>query len=613
MTDGTHLYWIESRPSENGRSTLVRKDDSGRIQDVTPAPWNVRSRVHEYGGGAYTVHQQVIYFSNFADNAVYVQKPFEEPQRLTYDEQHRYADFVVDASRHRLLCVREDHRNSSAEPQTCIVAIHPENPREDEILVSGNDFYSTPRISPDGTKLLWLTWNHPNMPWDGTELWMSELSSEGHLITPRKLAGGPNESIFQPEWSPDGRIYYISDRNNWWNLYRHSESGQPLPITSLEAECGLPQWVFGMRTYSFLDEKRFILTYIKNGLSALVIGDVQTRSLTPVELPYTVYDDPVAVGNKVWFLGASASVPGSIFEYEVDLFSLQLIKTSVRRLVDPGYLAQPVPFDFPTTGGVIAHALFYAPTNRDYEASPDEQPPLLVLSHGGPTSATSTSLNLHIQFWTSRGFAVVDVNYGGSMGYGRDYRNRLRGNWGVVDVDDCTNAALFAVEQGLADVKRLAIMGESAGGYTTLAALTFKQVFAVGASYYGISNLELLTKDTHKFESRYLDALIGPYPESKQEYITRSPIHSLDKLTCPTIFFQGLDDLVVPPNQAEMMVQALRVRGICVAYVPYEGEGHGFRKAENIRKSLEHQLYFFSQILGFDLPEDVEPLEIYNQ
>lgn len=609
--DGADIYWSEGRPTESGRSVVVRYA-GGQTTDVTPAPLNVRTRVHEYGGGAYKVADGVVYFSNFADQRLYRQSVGSEPIPLTPAADLRYADAVIDQQRQRLICIREDHTNGH-EPVNTVVAVDLNSPNAGQILVSGSDFYATPRLSPDGRFLCWLSWNHPNMPWDGTELWVAEIQADGTLGDAEKIAGSETESIFQPEWSPDGVLYFVSDRTNWWNLYRWNPWQPSIePVCPKAAEFGLPQWVFDMTTYGFESAESLICTYTENGVQHLARLNTGTLQLTEIETPYFgIGGLKVAPGYAV-FIGGSTTRPSAIVRLDLQTGKTEELRRSSTLEVDPGYISAPEPIEFPTENGLTAYAFYYAPKNRDYTAPANERPPLLVKSHGGPTASTSATFNPSIQYWTSRGIAVLDVNYGGSTGYGREYRERLKKQWGIVDVDDCVNGAKYLVKQGLADENRLCIDGGSAGGYTTLAALTFRNVFKAGASYYGVSDLAALARDTHKFESKYLDGLIGKYPEEQEIYQQRSPIEYAQQLACPIIFFQGDEDKIVPPNQAEMMVDVLRQKGLPVAYVLFEGEQHGFRKAENIKRALDSELYFYAKVFGFELADAPEPLAIEN-
>ncbi len=611
VLDGEDVYWSESRPAEGGRNVIVRRSSEGNTEDLTPSAYNVRTRVHEYGGGAFTVSNGIIYFANFTDQRLYRQPLDLEPQPITVAGGLRYADSAVDKSRNRLICVREDHRVVGREPVNAIAAVDLTKSAEQHILVSGNDFYAAPQVSPDGSRLAWLTWNHPNLPWDGTELWVGELEPDGSLAESEKVAGGANESIFQPAWSPDGTLYFISDRTGWWNLYRYDQTHVE-PICPKDSEFGRPQWLFGMSTYDFVSPDRIICTYSREGTWHLASLECATGQLDAIETLCTEVWNLRASPGQAVFCAGSPTQPPSIVRFDLASRSFHLLRRSSDIEIESGYLSVPDALEFPTEDGKTAHGFFYAPKNPGYEAPAGDLPPLLVKSHGGPTGATSTSLAWDIQYWTSRGVAVLDVNYGGSSGYGRNYRERLDGQWGIVDVDDCVNGARYLAEQGRVDPGRLAIRGSSAGGYTTLCALTFRDIFKAGASYYGISDLEALAKETHKFEARYLDRLIGPYPDRRDIYRIRSPIHFTHLLSCPLILFQGLEDEIVPPNQAEMMVAALRVKGLAVAYVPFAGEQHGFRRAETIKRALDAELYFYSRVFGFELAEAVEPVEIHN-
>ena len=610
--DGGDAYWLERRPSEDGRSVVVLRTPDGRTEDVTPQPANARTRVHEYGGGDFAVNGGEVYFSNFADQRIYRLSPDGEPLPLTPETGRRYADMVVDRNRRRLIAVREDHNVAEGEPVNEIAAVDLES-GDDRVLVSGDDFYSSPRLSPDGARLAWLTWNHPNMPWDGTLLMVCDLDAEGLPENVERVAGGQHESIFQPEWSPDGTLHFVSDRTGWWNLYRRRE-GRIEALCDKEAEFGIPQWAFGMSTYAFVSPERIVCAYGERGTSHLAILDTESGGLEPVETPYSgiAFVRADEETGDVVFRGSSPAAVACIVRLDVSTGHHEVLRRAGDLVIDPGYLSSPEPVEFPTENGRTAYGFFYSPKNRDYVAPEGDHPPLLVMSHGGPTSATSTSLDLEVQYWTSRGIAVLDVNYGGSTGYGREYRRRLDGAWGVVDVEDCENGALYLAERGLVDGGRLMITGGSAGGYTTLCALAFTDTFAAGASHFGVSDVEALAKETHKFESRYLDRLIGPYPERADLYRERSPIHYTGRLSCPVIFFQGLEDEVVPKEQAETMFAALREKGLPVSYVPFEGEQHGFRRAENIKRALDGELYFYSRVFGFDLADPVEPVPIEN-
>jgi dipeptidyl aminopeptidase/acylaminoacyl peptidase len=605
------IYWVESRPQEGGRSVIIARSLDGSVTDITPNGFNVRTRVHEYGGGSYLIADGTIYFANFADQRLYKQTPNSPPEPITSSEAMRYADMIADGARNRLICVREDHTNDDREPINTIVSIDLNHSDRIQVLVSGSDFYASPRLNPDGSKLAWLSWNHPNMPWDGTELWVADVKEDGSLSSPQLIAGGPEESIFQPEWSPDGILYFVSDRTNWWNLYRW-EDGNIEPMCEMAAEFGKPLWVFGMSTYTFVNGNSILCTYTTQGIWHLAQIDLTTKQLEKIDTPYTEIGSLEVADGFVLMNAGSATEPNSIVELDLATGKTEILRRSTDIAIDSGYLSIPQSIEFPTENGLTAHAFFYPPQNQDYIAPETEKPPLLVRSHGGPTAATSSIFNLRIQYWTSRGFAVLDVNYGGSTGYGREYRMRLKGNWGIVDVDDCANGAKYLAEKGIVDGNRMAIAGGSAGGYTTLCALTFRDTFKAGASYYGVSDLEALATDTHKFESRYLDGLIGEYPARKDLYQERSPIHFTSRLACPAIFFQGLEDKIVPPNQAEMMVEAIKQKGLPVAYVPFEGEQHGFRRAENIKRALDGEFYFYARVFGFAPADSIEPVAIAN-
>ena len=609
---GDDVYWSEGRPSEGGRSVVVRRrsnassentssdnplGDDASCEDVNPSPFNARTRVHEYGGGAFLVDGSTVYFSNFKDQRLYRVQAECPPVAITPEAPWRYANGVADPIHDRLICVREDHSAAGREAVNILAAIDLSGDRGIQVLTQGNDFYSNPRVSPNGTQLAWLTWNHPNMPWDGTELWVAEIEPDGRLSHQNQIAGGRAEAIFQPEWSPAGELYFVSDCTGWWNLYRYRKSA-PEALTVMQAEFGLPQWVFGQSTYAFESPDRIICAYTQNGESHLASIDTATSSIEPIETPYTHISQVRARPGKAVFRGGAGRLPAAIVELDLETGESRVLRRSLEVRADvERYISAPEAIEFPTENGLTAHGLFYAPHNPGYMPPAGELPPLIVKSHGGPTGATSGELSLDIQFWTSRGFAVFDVNYGGSTGYGRAYRERLVDQWGIVDVDDCENGAQYLVKQGRADADRLIIRGGSAGGYTTLAVLTFRDSFKAGASYYGVGDLEALARDTHKFESRYLDGLVGPYPERKDLYRERSPIHSVEELNAPVIFFQGSEDKVVPPNQAEAMVEALQKKGLPVSYFLFDGEQHGFRGAETIKRTLDAELYFYAALL----------------
>lgn len=611
---GENLYWIEGRPHEGGRNVLVRRAADGRIADAIPRDFNARTRVHEYGGGAVAVKGSTVVFSNFADQRLYRVDGNAAPVAITAEPlapaAHRYADGVITSDGAMLVIVRERHEQSEVINE--IVALPVDGSSEPRILVGGHDFFSTPRLSPDGKSLAWLVWDHANMPWDGTELFMAEMRLDGSIGQARLVAGGREESIFQPQWSPDGTLHFVSDRTGWWNLYRE-RGGVVWPVAPREAEFGLPQWVFGLSTYDFLSDGRIASSYVKDGLRHLAMIDPETRQVVELAPELTFVSHPRRFGDRIALIGGSATEAPAVVVLDPNTGVSEMVRPSLAYRIDPGYVSPAEPIEYPTDGGRTAHALYYAPRNDDFAAPEGERPPLIVQSHGGPTGMTTSVLQPGLQFWTSRGFAVVDVNYGGSTGYGREYRERLRGQWGVVDLADCVNAARHLAASGRVDGRRMAIHGGSAGGYTTLCALVFTDTFAAGASYYGVADLAALARDTHKFESRYLDKLVGPYPQAEATYRARSPVHAFDRLQRPLIVFQGLDDKVVPPAQAEMLVEALKRKNLPHAYVAFPGEGHGFRKAENIKRALESELSFYSQIFGLPLADEIEPVAIANR
>lgn len=619
--DGAEVYWTEGRPQEDGRQVIVRWRD-GAMSDAIPAGHNARTMAHEYGGGAYAAAEGTVYFSNLADGRLYGQAGGGEPVPITAEELLRYGDIVFDVAHRRLICVVEDHialaeataqaDGRVAEPVNFLAAIDPVGGSITR-LAEGSDFYSTPRPSPDGKWLAWLSWRHPNMPWDGCELWLAEVDGEGRLREPRLIAGGAEESIVQPEWAPDGSLVFVSDRTGWWNLYRleRPADGERIrPLAPMKAEFAGPQWVFGLSWYAIDDDGTIFAIARRRGRNELWRVPADGDRPEQVEIGQTEMRDVQAGGGRVVLIGASPTKPQAVILLDPATGEQQVLRRTAELAIDPGYISAAQPISFPTSGGRKAHALYYPPTNADIAGPPRELPPLVVMSHGGPTSSAWGGLNLEKQLFTSRGFAVVDVDYGGSNGYGREYMRRLDGQWGIVDVDDCINAARHLAAEGRVDARRMAIRGGSAGGYTTLCALVFHDVFACGASHYGVGDLEALARDTHKFESHYLDRLVAPYVPGSDVYHDRSPIHYTERIDVPIIVLQGLDDRVVPPAQAEQLVEALRRRGIPHAYLPFAGEGHGFRRAENIARALEAELSFYAQVFGFTLADEVTPVEL---
>jgi dipeptidyl aminopeptidase/acylaminoacyl peptidase len=608
--DGGDIYWLEMRPTEGGRSMIVRRRPDGIIEDCLPPGFNARTRVHEYGGGSYCVNGGTLYFSNFTDHRLYRTRPGGAPEPVSADGAYRYADLTWDSRQGRLLCVREDH-TGEGEPRSTIVAVYPGRGGFGEVLASGRDFYAAPRPSPDGSSLAFVAWDHPFMPWDAAEVWLARVSESGSLGECLHVAGSRSESALEPSWSPGGTLYFVSDRTDWWNIFRRCD-GRVQPVAPCSEEYCSPLWVFGANHYAFTSPERMICASTHGGTWKLCEVETGAAKSDGVSLPYTEIGSIQCDGSQAVFLAGSPSSPWSVVRFDLICRRAEILRSSVRLEIDPAFISIPESIEFPTGNGHTAYGLFYPPVHPRTVGPADEKPPLVVMIHGGPTSAASTALRMGIQYYTSRGVAVLDVNYRGSTGFGRRYREMLYGQWGVADVDDCCSGAEYLAARGKVDGRRMAIRGGSAGGYTTLACLAFRKVFAAGASHYGVSDCEVLAQDTHKFESRYLDTLIGPYPERRDLYVARSPIHHLEGLDRPVIFFQGLDDKIVPPNQAELMVDALKRRGVPVAYVPFEGEQHGFRKSENIRRALEAELYFFSRVFGFTLSDDIPPVRIEN-
>ncbi|HWD46601.1 MAG TPA: prolyl oligopeptidase family serine peptidase, partial [Actinomycetota bacterium] len=534
---GGAVHWIEGRPLEGGRQVVCRAVPGKPAEDRTPEGRNARTRVHEYGGGAYALDGETLFFSDFADQRLYRLDPGDErPRPITPEPPapaaHRYADACPTPDGRRLVCVRERHEGGQVHNE--LVAVPADGAGAPRLLAGGRDFYASPRVSPDGRRLAWLEWDHPNMPWDGTELRLATLDGDGLAGDPVTVAGGPEESVFQPDWSPDGVLHLVSDRTGWWNLYRMGPGGDLEALYPAEEEFGHPQWVFGMATYAFLPGGRIACVHGRGPMQHLgVLGP--DGALTDLELPFTSFYPPHLrpAGDRLACIAGNPTGAPAVVLIDPAGGGVEVVRSSEDRELDPGYLTTPEPIEFPTAGGRSAHALYYPPANRDFQGPEGERPPLVVASHGGPTSGVVSELRIGLQYFTSRGIAVVDVDYGGSTGYGRAYRKRLEGRWGVVDVDDCVAAARHLAQRGDVDPRRLAIRGGSAGGYTTLCALTFRDDFAAGASYYGVADVSALARDTHKFESRYLDRLIGPWPEAEARYRERSPIHFTDRLSCP--------------------------------------------------------------------------------
>jgi dipeptidyl aminopeptidase/acylaminoacyl peptidase len=616
--DGASLLWTEGRPQEGGRSVLVRRHADGSTTDVLSAPFSARTLAHEYGGSCHVEHNGTVYFANFDDQRIYsVIAPHLKPVPATPEpptpRAWRYADLIATHDASALIAVRERHE-TSGEVINEIVLISLIQSLDPIVLVQGHDFFASPTLSPDGTRLSWISWDHPRMPWDGTELHEARLR-DNRLVDQSVICGGVEESVLQPRYLDSDTLLYVSDRSGWWNLYSHRR-GTHTPLLHMEAEFAVPMWSFGMSTYQLTTDGSIVATWSKLGhsyLGVLTPSQEGEWSLREISTPWTYLGGLTLIGhNQVAAIAGSATAPLSVTIIDLESGASDVVRPSQAMILEQDAIAQPQAIEFPTNEGLNAHGFYYPPTNPDFAAPEGTYPPLIVRSHGGPTSQSLAEFDTDLQYWTSRGFAVVSVNYGGSTGYGRQYRERLKGAWGIVDLNDCVNAALYLVSQGLADENSLLIRGGSAGGYTTLCALTFRQTFAAGASYYGVGDLGALARDTHKFESRYLDGLIGPYPQREDLYEERSPIFHTDLLRTPMIIFQGLEDKVVPPEQAEAMVEALRINAVPFAYLPFEGEQHGFRKAETIVHCAEAELSFYAQILGLDIGGSTPKVQIEN-
>ncbi len=612
--DGPYTYWAEVRPGEDGRTVVVRRRVGGSPEDVTPPGFSVDSMVNEYGARSFTVADGLVYFSNGADQRVYRQLPGAAPEPITPEGEFRYGSKVFDRQLGRIICIRENHTDPDEDhPLSEIVSLDVEGLGEPQVLLADNDFHSSPSISPDGKHLAWLTWDHPNMPWDGTELWVAPLDAAGGLGEPIFVAGGVDEAVIQPEWSPAGDLCFISDRTDWANLYRWRE-GEVEAICPMEAEFARSNWWVGMCSYGFDSPSSLICSYSRNGHWSLARVSLDNRRMTPIDFPYWEmgHGDLQVEAGRVVLVAGSPVQPLSLLEVNLEDGEVEVLRVEYEEDLPLGYISVPETIEFPTDNDETAHAFFYAPSNQDYVAPDGEAPPMVVTCHGGPHSAASADLNLTTQYWTSRGVAVLDVNYGGSTGYGRHYRERLIGEWGVVDVEDCVNAALYVVGRGDVDGERVAISGGSAGGFTALASMAFRDVFKAGASYFGVSDLEALLSGIHKFDAHSLVGLVGPYPLYRRRYVERSPINFPEYTTCPVIFFQGLEDTIVPAIQSEEMFNTLRTNGVPTAYLAFEGEHHGFRMADTIKRCLSAEFYFYSRIFGFDPADDLDPVAIEN-
>jgi dipeptidyl aminopeptidase/acylaminoacyl peptidase len=610
------IYWLESRPQESGRTALAFRPHGGEPRDVIPADFNVRTRVHEYGGGAWFRDGEVVFCSNFDDSRLYrIDQPGAEPVPITPEPDEpnalRYADGRVFADGKFIVCVRESH--GAGEPRNELVVLPTDGSAKPRVIATGRDFYAGPRPSPDGKCLAWLAWDHPHMPFECTDLCVGDLGADGSLSSERRVAGSAEESIFQPAWSSEGELHFISDRTGWSNLYVEREGGVHA-LTQEEAELGYPQWVFDLSRYTFLTDGRIACVVTRQAIDSLEVLDPSSGSLEAVDLGDTSFFSPAIAShqNVVLFAAASPRGPSALTTLDVVSGDKEVLRRSGELEVDPKYISVAEPIEFKGYAGLPSYGFYYPPTNPDFAGPEDELPPLIVSVHGGPTAHVPTALDLYVQYFTSRGIAFVDLNYGGSTGYGREYRDRLRGQWGVVDVEDSGASARFLAERGDIDPERVEITGGSAGGYTTLLAMAVRDEFSAGASYFGVADLVTFHEETHKFESHYDEYLVGPWPEAIDLYRERSPVNHADSISRPLLLLQGLDDKVVPPSQSEQIVDALVRRGVPHAYVAFEGEGHGFRKAENTRRSLEAHFSFLAQVFGFEPAEEIEPIRIEN-
>ncbi len=594
---GASLWWLQRDPANGGRVDLVRYLH-GQQSHRLPAQFSCRSRVHEYGGGSYCVCEHGVYFVNDHDQHIYYLADDDQFRCVTQSQLTRYADLVFDRTRACLFCIQELHSDNNS-PQNSLIRLNPTH-GDRQILAAGDDFYASPCLSEDGKQLAWLCWNHPNMPWDACELWLADLDSEGNIRQQRQIAGGDGVSVFQPSWSSEQQLFFVDDRSGWWNLYCYTD-GATRALYPSKLEFGLPQWVFAQRSYAIIDKHRVLASFFEHGEHKLAVLNHDQHQLNLIDTGFNSFNSITTNAGTACFIAAADSEFAQPVLLDIDSLRVQTLATSPPVKIDPHYYSHPQTIAFTTRHGDTAYAFYYPAHNPEIDPDSDFKPPLIVITHGGPTARSDATLDLRKQYWTSRGFALLDVNYSGSTGYGRAYRERLTGQWGQRDAEDCCDAALHLVDSGLVDAERLIIKGSSAGGYTVLCALTFHNVFAAGASYYGIAELEALARHTHKFEAHYLDRLIGPYPEMQSSYQQRSPVNYVGQLNCPVIFFQGTDDKVVPKEQAEMMFQALQQKGIATRYLAFSGEAHGFRKAATQISCLHAELEFYVRVLKLPL------------
>ncbi|GAB3709253.1 alpha/beta hydrolase family protein [Mariniluteicoccus flavus] len=606
--DGDSLYWLESRATDGGRASLWTQGPEGAPRELTPDHY-VRSTVHEYGGGAYAVADGLVVFTHFPTNVVHTVRAGEAPVAITDPSPRRYAGFAVAAHLGLVLAVGEDH-SGDGEPTNALVALALDptgaSVARETVLVEGADFYDAPKLGPDG-RVAWTEWDHPNMPWDTARVRAGRLEvTDGvpAIVDVVTVHDQPDVSAGRPQWFPDGRLCYVADSSGFWNFVVWNGSTSE-PLHTLPHDVTGPAWTIGGGGYAVLDDDRILCTWFDDGIGRL--GILADTTITPIDTPANTVRGIAAGDGRALFHLGFPDEPHSLQAYDFATGEWNLVRRSAEP-IDPAYVSPAEPIRF---GDPEAYAWFYPPRNPAFAAPEGELPPLRVLSHGGPTGFAPPELNLEIQYWTSRGYGVVDVNYGGSSGFGRAYRERLKGKWGFVDVDDCVAAARHLVDRGLVDPERIMIEGGSAGGYTTLRALTSTDAFAAGVSYFGIGDLEALARDTHKFESRYLDPLVAG-PDGVPDYADRSPIHHLDRLATPMLILQGTEDKVVPPAQAEQMADAVRAKGLPVALIMFEGEAHGFRRADSVQRSLEATQSFLGQLFGFTPADEIEPLKIEN-
>jgi dipeptidyl aminopeptidase/acylaminoacyl peptidase len=614
-TAGSTVYWVEFHPQEDARYAIMRRSPAGEIDCISPSRFSVRSRVHEYGGGTYAVRQDRIYFVNDSDQSIYLQHGEARPALLTQpssDRRMRFADLTLSPDGEWLAAVRERH-NPDGQVTNDLIAIPLTGEWKTHQLAAGHDFFAAPRFNPAGDALCWLSWDHPQMPWDGTRLMVARFR-RGQLEDESLVAGGPDESIYQPEWSPGGDLFFASDRSGWWNLYRYA-GGTIESILPMEAEFGRPTWLFGYSSYTFLSNDEIAAVYKQEGEPGLGIIDVPGRRMKRIQSELTSFELPSIAAdqrNNLWFLAGSGRRYPGLWRLSPGADKPELIHPIGSLELPRTYISLPEHIAFPSASGRKAYGYYYPAHNPDCRPPAGNLPPLIVKAHGGPTSCARPYLDAEVQFWTSRGFSLLDVDYSGSSGYGRKYRRRLNGNWGLIDVEDCVHGARFLVDAGKAAPDRLLIRGRSAGGFLALAALTFFDTFAAGASYFGIGDLMTLAELSHKFENHYLDRLVGPLPQSEALYRERSPLAHLDKLSRPVILFQGLEDPIVPPEIAQEIIQSLEAKKLPYALLTFPGEGHGFKKPETIIRSLEAELEFYQRVLGFADESSSMSLDIHN-